>query len=856
MEKHNNGFMSGDKYSLLSVIYDRKFELVSKNLHFDFDNVCDQCNSSVEQHYFNFINKLDVNESIEIRKLGFLINTQRFYKAKIGVMISPRIVITSRPNKSKKNQPDYEFNMFINDYLIYWISPYPEKIQNSQYLLYLIEPCMFKNVSFPTLHNPNTKQHLFTISQRNKSFYKQSNKDNTLYIVRYIYSEKEFQFITLSNHALVNTKLSNSILFTEDLGIVVFDINEYSYILDALKLKQEQPEKTFRICQDNCQFLYQNEFTNIARKHHNFWLEDLFKNKNDANNLLTHFKVITLQNNNFISKCSSLDPTHTCKSRDFLEKLLKPTAESSHLMCMKHDQLKKTLSINSNRTLLKLTQDLSLTFSMTNTNYKQQYYLTLLTRTNAYESLYLNNLNPQISFFKELLAAIVKSNSLVKVDFSGNDIEMILESKSQKLPYNKSLNQGKCEDSQISGLNPFAYFFSKLSRTKELIFENCELSDKLLSQCFEKLYENENSPQLEHLNFNSNAMGNESMQILMKSIETHMFNYIRILELANNDISKLYGLENLINLESMNLYNNPIENEEAAGITRLISKQSSKLRKINMGKTKITKEFIIKLSNNIKDNNSISLERISISDNAIDDYSVNILSDVILEPRHNITNLDLSGCGLKDLGTLCNNLKLNKTIKTLLLDNNQIESPILNSLLVASCFTNLKRISLKNNVICNFDAEVLNDFFRYNNSLVDLSLNSNMLDCSQLKMFVSFIKYHAKETCLIDVDLRSQSLFTYHLPVSSSTPTRTKILQELLNPSQSNSQSKIQNTSKFNLVTSKYLSPQDLLLFTKLPLEPSQSSREQEQNLINYYLMKQSIIGIKNKNDIDMNVCL
>lgn len=855
MEKHNNDLLSEEKYSLLSVIYDRKFELVSKNLHFDFDSICDQCSSSLEEHYFNIANKLEVNESIELRKLGFLINTQRFYKAKIGVMISPRIVITSRPNKSKKSQPDHEFNLFINDYLIYWISPYPEKIQNSQYLLYLIEPCMFKNISFPSLHNPNTKQHLFTISQRNKSFYKQSNKDNILYVVRYIYSEKEFQFISLSNHAFSNSKFSNSILFTEDLGIVVFDINEYSYILDALKLKQEQPDRMFKICQDNCQFLYQNEFTNNARKHHNFWLEDLFKSKNDANNLLTHFKVITLQNNNFISKCSSLDPAHTCKSRDFLEKLLKPTVESSHLMCMQHDQLKKTLNVNSNRTLLKLTQDLTLTFSMTNTNYKQQYYLTLLTRTNAFEALYLNNLNPQLTFFKELLAAIIKSNSLIKVDFSGNDIEYILESKSQKIPYNKSILQGIGDKSQINSLNAFAYFFSRINHTKELIFENCELSDKMLATCFEKLYENENSPQIEVFNFNSNSLGNDSMKLLVKAIETHMFNHIRVLELANNDISKLYGLENLLSLEKLNLFNNPVENDEAAGISRLISKQSSKFRNINMGKTKITKEFIIKLSSNIKDNHSIRLESVSFSDTAIDDYSVNILSDVILDARHQLTNLDLSGCGLKDLGNLCNNLKLNKTIKTLILDNNQIESPILNSLLTASCFTNLKRLSLKNNIICSFDAETLNDFLKYNYSLIDLALSSNMLDCTQLKMFISFLKYHAKETSLVDVDLRSQNLFTYQIPASGSSA-RAKVLQDLLNPNHSIPQSKVQNTSKFNLVTSKYLSPQDLLLLTKLPLETNQTSREQEQNLINYYLMKQSIIGIKNKNDIDMNVCL
>lgn len=718
----------GEKYDLLSFIYDKKFELVSKYLNLDFDNSCEKCNQATNQNYFNFQDIIEkYNTSLE-DKIGFVINTSNFYKTKIGIIVSSNILLTANTEKNDFGESEC-YNLFINNYNIYWIKLLKDsKCSSFQYLIYTIETSLIESIGMGIKEPYNSV--IYVKPEDIKS------KKTPIYTARYIYSERSFQFISSSQ--IIQMAISKStLLFTPEFKIIVLKEEENIFInniISIFKSNKEVPSGKAFLNNNNLYLISQSEFVKQCKSNsEEYLLENMFKIKDTSNFSLIANKIDKLQNNDHHIICCSKDSNCSLVKEDY--KLIL-NSNNFNLNGLNYPNVYKNFNSQID-TMYKFKKNIFFTQFNTNNKFKRKYLIFLIQKTNIVDFVSLSNLPIKYKgFLKDILNSILYSNSIRKIDFSGFK------------PFET-----------IEYSNIIVDFFSKVENIQEITMENCDITDEFMLKCLEAFNKNNSiRNKLENINLNSNFLSNKTFEELTKTIisKDNLFKNFRKLSFANNNLTRIPSIDSLLFLEHLNLYNNMIDDDEAEQINKLCSKSSACLSYLNLGKTKITPKFLINLSTSIKDNNFISFEYLNFSNNMLDDYSINLISDYVLKKQHKLCHLDISNTRIKDITNLINNLKLNSSLKILNLNNNLIESDSFNNLLISSCFSNLTKLFIANNMITTIRPDFLSDFLKTNDSLTDLDLSGNMINIKELKKISTFIKYYAQESYLVDINLKDQ----------------------------------------------------------------------------------------------------
>lgn len=468
---------------------------------------------------------------------------------------------------------------------------------------------------------------------------------------------------------------------------------------------------------------------------------------------------------------------------------------------IKNTETKYSIDAEVETPLLDFSESLVLDYFKISSTYKQFYYLEIISKCNFIKALDLSTLNPNYNLFSQIIKAITLSITIESVDFSDNNIYTILidESIIEKYP---NVRSNKCIDEEINesknkakklknilskNLPAFQYLFENMtSNIHELKFNNCNLNDHIMTSCFHSLNNNTNELKLKSINLNFNNLTNESLDAFINAAESHFFKYIKEISIAHNNLTRITKLENLLFLESLNLSENLIEDNEAECLIRLIEKSMSHLRYLSLKDTKISHNFVIKFANALNnittviypednctmfDNNESKrsdnnkplikqdprFEYINFSNIQLNEYCINLLSDYCFDKSKNLHTLSLNNCKIKKISSsFSNNMKFNITLKYLNLSGNELENDSFNNLLDGISLTKLVKLDLSDNMISNFDPEYFSEFLQTTERIIDIDLSHNQLSLKTLKQMCIFIKYYASYTTLEGINLINQ----------------------------------------------------------------------------------------------------
>lgn len=111
-----------DKYSLVSYIYAKKFDLLYNFINSYDDSLCDKCFDYINLDKLIYNSKVIDNKiSINNNRIGFIVNLSNFFKIKIGILLTNNLLLTSNCTSNDDKLEDY--TIFVNEYLFFWIKP-------------------------------------------------------------------------------------------------------------------------------------------------------------------------------------------------------------------------------------------------------------------------------------------------------------------------------------------------------------------------------------------------------------------------------------------------------------------------------------------------------------------------------------------------------------------------------------------------------------------------------------------------------------------------------------------------------------------------------------------------------------
>ena len=544
----------------------------------------------------------------------------------------------------------------------------------------------------------------------------------------------------------------------------------------------------------------QNELLNLFSLRIDNNIDNIYREDNEANNRLLKIKANEIRRSNSTLVCLNIEKDHESCNNSYLKEIVNniginnsSESDENYKTSIANLNVVKKNKYNSKYYFLKIQQDLFLSYYNINTEFKQNYCISLIEKTNLINRLSIINSHPTLSFLNKILKSIYKSNSLEYVNLSGIDFDYFYKDENKDYNNLNSNNNIYCIEN-INRTNLFINF----CWIKELVLENCNLNDELIILSFNSIYDNSNlNLLLEKINLNSNNLTNKAIESIVKCVESRCFKRLKCLKLANNKITNLDFILNLLGLETLNCYNNPIDSEGANSLINLLKKESCSLKNINIGKLYLNEKFIINMSKAIEENiinnklenvilnksllgnhivgsmnNKITKNVESnnksnkMASNNLNDYCINYLSDILFN-LNNVYLIDFSYLNLKNLNEFCQSLRFCDSIKTINLSNNNFHNKVLVNILNSLCFTNVRRINLSNNYFDSIEAETLNNFLKNNNNLIEINLSENLFLYKDLLMICSFIKYNSKYNIIEYFDLTNQKLNCYNIANSN-----------------------------------------------------------------------------------------
>eukprot|EP00347_Sterkiella_histriomuscorum_P009618 403340520 len=244
-----------------------------------------------------------------------------------------------------------------------------------------------------------------------------------------------------------------------------------------------------------------------------------------------------------------------------------------------------------------------------------------------------------------------------------------------------------------------------------------------------------------------NYIGNQGVQILASGLENN--ERIIALDLSNNEISGTQGADGLCQiLQNKNnqiikliLSKNPLGNNGIERFSWSLKQDHCKVKFLNLSKCEFTQVGARFLYLGVRVCHSI--QTLILDKNRLDGASVTVLQQM-LWVNSSLQNLSMASCNLKDEGmkSLCDGLERNTSIRSLILQNNQItDKSIINlAKLFGICKLAIKLLDLSYNYITHKSGIQLFENLANNETIQTLIINNNSLGDEAAQELIQTLK--------------------------------------------------------------------------------------------------------------------
>ena len=377
----------------------------------------------------------------------------------------------------------------------------------------------------------------------------------------------------------------------------------------------------------------------------------------------------------------------------------------------------------------------------------------------------------------EALASVILHNTgLEELDLSGNDLGegiLIVAKALQHISSLKSLYLGNNNISkEVSNELALAITANKYLEKMQLYYTNLKSSvmviksvSTILKLNYLNIYSNQINEdagqayafvilQDRELYLSGNNLGEDTLSI-MKALQ-HV-NSLRMLSLCDKNISKELAIELALTIKSnkhlQKLWLNNSNLRFSANVIFQSLSTISTLKYLNLHNNQITEEAAETLASVILRNTG--LEELHLGDNNLGKGALKVIE--ALQHITSLRILDLQNNGLTNESSheLRNVFKSNKHIQKLWLNDNNLQSSVINMLQSLSTISTLKYLNMSNNQITEEAGEALASVILHNIRLEELHLNSNNLGEGML--FVAKALQHISSIRSLDMGNNSLS---------------------------------------------------------------------------------------------------